>query len=65
MSWDFESGLGGCSHLGILLRFQSASHLAGAEEITFKMASSYGWKVASPRTKDPGNKGEGTMPFMT
>lgn len=55
----------GGSHLGILLSFQSASHLAGAEEITFKMVSSYGWRVASPRTKDPGNKGEGTMPFMT
>ena len=55
----------GGSHLGILLSFQSASHLAGAEEIIFKMASSYGWRVASPRTKDPGNKGEDTMPFMT
>lgn len=68
MSWDFESGLGGWFSLGDSFAFskcQSSDGLAGDGEVTFKMASSYDWKVASPGTKDPRNKEGSTTPFMT
>lgn len=66
MSWDFESGLGGWFSLGDSFAFskrQSSDGLAGDGEVTFKMTSSYGWKVASTRAKDPRNKEEGTTPL--
>ena len=68
MSWDFESSLGGWFSLRDSFAFskcQSSDVSAGDGEVTFKMASPYGWKVASPRTKDPRNKEGSTTPFMT